>query len=317
MRAVHSIMALFLCAAPQAACHAAILKPFGQIVGPTIRLADLFDELGTTPDRVLGASPAPGARIVVGSPQLAAIARDFNVDWRPSTGNEQAVIERHGETLPRAVIDAALRRSLADAGAPADADVVAPDIQPILVPARAGISPEISQLSFDAQSGHFSAMLTVSSPDMTEMQTRVSGQVVSMTETVVAARRLVPGAIVEDGDLQQARVRTANLRGAAGVTLEAARGLSVKHALSAGQPVSVADLVRPPLVLRGAAVRMTLDSEGIALSAQGIATEAGARGDRIRVENPVSHLLVDAEVTGPGEVRVAPREAVVTLVSAR
>ena len=62
---------------------------------------------------------------------------------------------------------------------------------------------------------------------------------------------------------------------------------------------------------------MTLNSDGIALSAQGIATESGARGDRIRVENPASHLMVEAEVTGEGEVRVTPRAAAITLVSAR
>ena len=67
---------------------------------------------------------------------------------------------------------------------------------------------------------------------------------------------------------------------------------------------------------RGALVRMVLDSDGLSLTAQGIAAEAGARGDRIRVENPLSHRIVQAEIVGPDMVRVAPREAAVTLVSA-
>ena len=81
--------------------------------------------------------------------------------------------------------------------------------------------------------------------------------------------------------------------------------------------LSNADLTRPPLVQRGALVRMRLDSDGISLCAQGVAVQAGARGDRIRVENPVSHSIVDAEVIGDSEVRVAPRAAAITLVSAR
>ena len=298
-------------------CHAAILRPFTQITGPTVRLADLFDELGATPDRVLGAAPAPGVRIVVNSPQLAAIARDFAVDWRPASGGEQAVIERRGDALSQDAISIVLRRSLAEAGAPEDCDVASPDLQPIVVPAGAAVHTEVSQLTYEQERGHFSALLTVSAPDMASVQTRISGQVVPMVQTAVATRRLTPGGIVGDGDIQLTRVRLASLRGGAALLPQAAYGLSAKRAIAAGQPLSMADLMRPPMVLRGASVRMTLNSDGIALSAQGIATESGARGDRIRVENPASHLMVEAEVTGEDEVRVSPRAAAITLVSAR
>ena len=93
--------------------------------------------------------------------------------------------------------------------------------------------------------------------------------------------------------------------------------MAIKHVVAAGQPVSAGDLTHPPLVLRGASVRMTLDSDGLSLTAQGVAVESGARGDRIRVENPASHLMVEALVVGADEVRVAPRGGAVTLASAR
>ncbi len=306
--------AVCVAAAP---CHAAMLRPFTQITGATVRLADLFDELGATPDRVLGAAPAPGLRIVVSSPQLAAIARDFAVDWRPASGGEQAVIERRGDVYSQAAISSVLRRSLAEAGAPEDCDVVSPDVQPIVVPAGAAVHADVSQLNYEPEHGRFTALLSVSAPDMAGVQTRISGQVVPMAQTAVASRRLAPGTVLGEGDIQLARVRLASLRGGTALLPEAAFGLSARHMVSAGQALSTADLVRPPMVLRGAVVRMTLDADGISLSAQGIATEAGARGDRIRVENPASHLVVDAEVTGEGEVRVSPHAAAVTLAYAR
>ena len=297
--------------------QAAMLRPFTQITGATVKLADLFDQLGATPDRVLGAAPAPGLRIVVSSPQLAAIARDFAVDWRPASGGEQAVIERRGDVLSQSAISAVLRRSLAEAGAPEDCDIAAPDVQPIVVPAGAAVHEDVSQLNYEPEHGRFSALLSVSAPDMPGVQMRISGQVVPMVRTAVATHRLAPGTVLGEGDIQSARVRLASLRGGAALSPEAAFGLSTKHVISAGQALGAADLARPPMVLRGAAVRMTLDTDGIALSAQGIATEAGAQGDRIRVENPASHLIVEAEVTGEGEVRVSPRAATITLVSAR
>lgn len=295
---------------------AALLRPFSQITAATIRLGDLFDNLGTTPDRVLGHAPAPGGRIVVGSPQLAAIARDFNVDWRPQTGGEQAIVERRGDLLSAAKVSAALRRALTDGGAPAEFDVASPDIQPILLPVGGTADPVISQLSYDPQIGRFTAQVSVGALDGDAIQLRVSGQVIPMAMAMVASTRLAPGSLVRDGDVRLSRVRAALLHGAASASLEDALGMMVRHDVAAGQVLARSDLARPDLIARGGLVRMSLNTEGLSLSAQGVAVEAGARGDRIHVENPLSHQIVLAEVTGPGEVRVAPREPVVSLASA-
>ncbi len=296
--------------------QAAILRPFTQITAGTVRLADLFDNLGSTPDRVLGAAPAPGARITVASPQLAAIARDFNVDWRPQTGGERAVVERRGDVLPQSRITEALREVLAANGAPDLFDVASPDIQPVLLPAGSSATPAVSQLSYDPQAARFTALVSVAVPDAEAIQIRVSGQVIPMAITAITAARLPPGHLVTASDVRPARVRAALLRGASAVVPQDAVGMAARHDLTAGQVLTLADLVRPALIARGALVRMSLDSDGLSLSAQGIAAEAGAQGDRIHVENPLSRRIVLAEVTGPGEVRVAPRAATVTQVSA-
>ncbi len=307
--------ALLLCAATYPA-HAAILRPFTRIDGASVRLADLFDNLGATPDRVLGAAPAPGVRITVASPQLAAIARDFNVDWRPQTGAERAVVERRAVTLPQARITEVLRAALAAAGAPDDIDVASPDIQPVLLPPGSNAQPTVSQLSYDSQAGRFTALLTVQPEESDAVQIRLSGQVIPMCTAAVAATRLAPGHHVAAGEVRAARVRAALLRNAPAIDPQDAAGMVLRHDVPAGQVLTLADLTRPAMVARGAVVRMLLDSDGLSLSAQGIATEAGAHGERIRVENPLSHRVVLAEVTGPGEVRVAPAQAAVTLVSA-
>src|SRR5271154_2287067 len=70
--------------------HAATLRGFNELASPDIRLSDLFACLQATPDRLLGAAPAPGGRVIVEAPQLAAIARDFGVTWRPASGAERA-----------------------------------------------------------------------------------------------------------------------------------------------------------------------------------------------------------------------------------
>ena len=83
-------------------------------------------------------------------------------------------------------------------------------------------------------------------------------------------------------------------------------GLAPRRPLAKGQPIFLADLERPVLVRRGASVTMALAMPGLALTAEGIAMAPAAMGERIRVLNPSSKMLVEAEVTGPGEVRVMP-----------
>src|SRR5271154_2790337 len=83
------------------AAQAATLRPLTTLAAPVVRLCDLFDDAGPHADRVLGPGPAPGGRIVIEAAQLAAIARQFGVDWRPGSPVDRAVLERPGELLPR------------------------------------------------------------------------------------------------------------------------------------------------------------------------------------------------------------------------
>ncbi len=316
MRSVSLAASMLVLALPVLA-QAAMLKPFSQITGGTVRLGDLFDHLGGTPDRVLGPAPVPGARIVVGSPQLAAIARDFNVDWRPTSGAEQSVIERRGDILPKAVIDAALRIALIAAGAPEEAEIAMPDTQPITIPAGTMPVPQISQCAYDIAGSHFTALISVAAPDMPAVQMRVSGNVIVLTSAAVPTHRLLRGGEITARDIEPKRVRASLLRGNAAIIPAVAIGMVLRHDVAAGQPLTALDIERPDLVLRGSLVHMSLVTEGILLGAQGIAHDSGARGDRIHVENPNSHAIVEAEVTGPGEVSVAPRGGPVSLVSAQ
>ncbi len=288
------------------AAPAAGLRPFTQITAGTVRLGDLFDNLGATPDRVLGSGPAPGSRIEVRAPQLAAIARDFNVDWRPVSGDERTVIERSGALLKQAVLLAALRAALVAQGAPADADIVLGDVPPVMVPVAGTTVPEIDHCSLDRQSGQFTAVATIAPADTPPVALHLSGTLTVLVEAAVATRRIARGSVIGAGDVTPARVRAALLHGGAAVAPSQAVGMVAKRDVPDGQPITARDAGRPALVQRGDRVRMTLAAQGIALTAQGIARESGGLGDRVHLENPNSHAVLDGEVTGEGEVRVAP-----------
>ncbi|MBV9748813.1 MAG: flagellar basal body P-ring formation protein FlgA, partial [Acetobacteraceae bacterium] len=271
---------------------AATLRPFTTVERSVVRLSDLWD--GVAKDRDLGPAPAPGARILVEAPQLAAIARQFGVDWEPASPGDRAIVERAGQPLSREAVLAAVRAALAAAGAPADADVEVPAFAAPIVPMEGGAEPSISQLAYDAGTGEFTALVSVAAAGMTPAQSRVAGRVVPTQELPVPTRAIGTGEVLGAADMRVIRVRAAGLAGEAVHSAAQAVGLAPRRPLAKGQPILLADLERPVLVRRGASVTMALAMPGLALTAEGIAMAPATMGERIRVLNPSSKMLVEA-----------------------
>jgi flagella basal body P-ring formation protein FlgA len=106
--------------------------------------------------------------------------------------------------------------------------------------------------------------------------------------------------------MKMVRVRTGLIVTEVAHSAEDVIGHVIRHVAMPGQPFALIDLGRQAVVLRGSRVTMNLQSDGINLTAQGIALDPGAIGDQIGVRNPLSGNIVQAEVTGQGTARVAP-----------
>ncbi len=283
--------------------QSATLRGGTTLSDPAVRLSDLFD--GVVQDRAIGPGPEPGGRIIVEAPQLAAIARQFNVDWRPASTADRIVLERPGHPFPREEAMAALRAALATAGVSSDAEVDMPGYVAPLVPAEAQARAEVGQLDYSPVEGRFTAMLSVTAPGLAPVHARLSGRVVEMVEVPVAVHRLMPGDIVGGTDIQMARLRANAIRGEVVQVAAQAVGMAMRHPVGPGAPLPLADLVRPFMVQKGEPVQMLLDTPGISVAAQGVAMDSGATGERVRVLNVQSRAIVDAEVAGTGRVRVS------------
>jgi flagella basal body P-ring formation protein FlgA len=289
-----------------ATTDAATLRTMTTLHAPVVRLSDLFDDAGSNADRVLGPGPGPGGRIVVEAAQLGAIARQFHVDWRPGSSGDRAVLEWPGRPLRRDAVMDAVKTALIAAGAASDCDVELPGFTPPLVPFEADPRPIVADLDYDAEGGHFSAILSVTGETMDPINVRIAGRVDDTEELPVTSTRLAAGSVLRADDVHLARVHKALIRGDVVLSPADVVGKQLKRPLTAGQPLLVSQLTQPSLVQKGAEVLVQLDSPGISLTAQGEALEPGAIGERIRVLNPVSRAVVEAEVIGPDRVRVAP-----------
>ena len=283
--------------------HAASLRGGTTLSDPAVRLSDLFD--GVEQDRAIGPGPEPGGRIIVEAAQLAAIARQFNVDWRPASTADRIVLERPGHAFPREQALAALRAALGVAGVSADADVEMPGYLAPLVPVESTAEGEVGQLDYNPVDGRFTAMLSVTAAGMTPAHTRLSGQVIDMVELPVAVHRMMPGDVIAAADIQMARLRANAIRGEVAQVPAQAIGMAMRHPVGPGAPLLMADLGHPLIVQKGESVQMRLDTPGIAVLAQGVAMDSGAMGERVRVLNVQSRAVVDAEVAGNGRVVVS------------
>lgn len=279
------------------------LKPYTALDRAVVRLSDLFEGAD---DRPLGPGPAPGARILVEAPQLAAIARMFAVDWRPAGPGERAVLERPGRSLTREDLLAPLRALLEPLGAARDSDLELPGF--ITPPLPTGAPPSIgfSATEFDPATGRFTTLVTASADGLAPVQLRLSGRVQAMTELPVPRRALAAGEVITANDLQWMRLRAGIARGDVVRQVAQAEGQALRRPVQPGLPIAIADLGRPVVILKGAPLIVQLQSPGLELTAQAVAAEPGGLGERIRVINPYSRAVMEAEITGPGRARVLP-----------
>lgn len=286
--------------------EAATLRAMVSLTGGVVRLSDLFDDAGPNAERVLGPAPPAGTRITVAARQLAAIARQYGVAWQPLSADDQVVLERPARSMARTEIVDALRAALVEAGAGADCAVALNNFATPSVPVDTDIHPMVEQIDFDAATSHFTAIVGLSAAGVPPQHVHVSGHAWPMVDVPVAAARITPGTPIRTTDLRMQRMRADQLQGDVVRDPAEAAGMTLHRTVLGGQPLLRTDLVRPPLVARGAPVRMTLDQPGISLTLQGTAMQDGGMGALVRVLNPTSHAVLDAEVIGPQMVRITP-----------
>lgn len=274
---------------------------------PVVRLRDLFTDAGPKADEILGAAPAPGQRIDVEAPQLAAIARQYGVDWSPSSsGAGSVVIERPGTPVSSSAVIAALRPSLLGAGAP-DHFVVQLGTNglPMIPP---GTQPTIlvNGIRYDRVNGQFRATLLISATGMKPRTFEVPGIAAPAARAVVARHALLPGEIVGINDIKLAWIPRSSLSQGALTNPSDALGMQIDRRIAEGAPLSNQAVSRRMLVRRGATVSLAVEMPGLEVSAEGIAMASGAQGAVIPIMNPSSREVVQAVIDGANHAHVLP-----------
>lgn len=122
----------------------------------------------------------------------------------------------------------------------------------------------------------------------------------------VARMTIYPGDKINDGLIEERSFSVSAIP--PGVAIESRDqllGKVARRTLLPGKPISPAAVDNPKIVAIGAQVKIVFSEDGLEIVAYGMAMQAGAVGDLIRVRNEESGLIVSGRVIYDGSVRVS------------
>jgi len=282
-----------------------MMKSHVIVDGPVVLLSDLFEGTGTQGATAIARAPAPGKRVEVSARWLAAVAKAYGLPWQPTSRLERAIVERASQVIDSRRIETEMLDALARRGVTGQISLVLDQAAVRLdLPSDAEPSLSIASLSHDPVNGRFTALIVAPATGIPLAKANISGRVVAMTEVPVLRRRVEPGEVIRDGDIEWSSTRADRLGRNIIVDAENLVGMSPRRPIRPGDAVLASELRAPVVVAKNSLITIRLDTARLSLSAQGRALEPGASGDVIRVMNTKSNKIINAAVVDSGTVRV-------------
>ncbi|MDX3775684.1 flagellar basal body P-ring formation chaperone FlgA [Chromatiaceae bacterium AAb-1] len=157
------------------------------------------------------------------------------------------------------------------------------------------------QLSMPQGSSQRQSTVQISCPDELSWQLYIQVRISQIILATTLRQNIITGSRLTADTLQQEPRELRFIRGTPVTEPEQVIGARAKRAMSMGQIITLQDLC---LVCRGDVVTITVDDNGLSVSATGIAQQDGTLGDTISVVNRQSNRTIKAEVTAVNTVKV-------------
>jgi flagella basal body P-ring formation protein FlgA len=297
------------------AADAATLRGASEVSGERIVLGDLFDGLDHDQTTVITNAPAPGQTLVLDARTLAALARNYRIDWQPQSSFDTATIRRTSlqfgaEDIGTAVV-ATLPASPMDQLGTRTAKLDNTQVQ-LFAPVDSAARVTASAVSFDPNSQRFSATIKVEDGNHTYAQSLVSGRITTVAQVPVLSRPLRRGDVISASDISWQDLELGPGSAQIITAAEDVIGRTPRQNLRAALPLRAFDLVAPTAIARGSQVTLVFESGSLQISTQGRALSDAAIGESVRVVNLMSSRTVEGRAESSGVVRVGPAPPPIT-----
>jgi len=276
-----------------------------EITSDTVKLGDVFNNAGKYADRPIGRAPDPGKDVTLDARWLLKVARAFNLDWRPASQFETASVIRVSQAIGTTVIRDALTAEIERrTGGMENFDLeLDNNFMTLHVPTDRAATLGIEHLQVDTRTQRFTAVLAAPR-DNPVLRKPISGRLHRLVEVPVPVRRIMRGETITERDIELVEMRANGLNGQSIADPSLLVGQAAKRTLRTGIPVATNSIEPPVLIKKGSLVMVRARSANMVLTARAKAMESGGLNDVVRVMNMHSKRVIEAVVSGPGQLDI-------------
>ena len=287
-------------------------QPTASVAGPRIVLGDIAEirfageQTEAIKQLPVGSAPAVGKNkelytvsVIKGLQHRRELT---DVDWQ---GSQNIVVERRGQRVSRAQIDAILGQYLQENANKLPQSEIRLTVQQApeemlftegtltwqVTPSRPGI----------LGSSSFTIAFAINGKPAGNCVIRC--RLVAMGEVVVAATVLRKGDLIAGNSIRLEKQDIGGLERPF-TSLDQVVGMEVGRTIAIGAPLDQANIVMPTVIKEGDMVKISASKGGLHISTNGVALAHGRMGETIKVKNSTTKKLVFCRVDGPGLVSV-------------
>jgi flagellar basal body P-ring formation protein FlgA len=283
------------------------LKPIVTVETDVVRLGDLIEGAGSQSGVAVFSSPQPGTSGMISAARIVGAAKENGMGTIETNGLSSIAVRRLGrrvsvEEITRAITTALINEH--QLSKDTELELNAGQLE-TTVESSATDPVLVRHLSYNGGSGRFEATFVVPGSRSMELNPgKVVGNIADIVRVPVLTKAILKGDVVTAGDISIERRRRSDMGADVFTDTSKVIGNVARRPLPRGLVLREADIQRLDAVERNANVTMVFEQPGLQLSMRGKATQSGAIGDIIQVQNINSKKMVEAIVTGPGRVSV-------------
>lgn len=287
---------------------APVLRADVTVTGDIVRVGDLIENAGSFAQVPVYRAPDLGTTGTLATAQVINALRAHQVIGVETRDIKQVSVTRLARNVGAKDIEEQVAHALEHRSGLGDAASLSltfdREPQDFRLDAAFTGALQPTAIRFDPRSGRFDVTLEIAGESaVTPVRLRIAGTAIETVEAAVLTRNIDRNDLLKSSDIIIERRTKAEVGGDA-VSREAALGMQLRHPMRSGQPIKVADLVKPDLVQRDQAVTVVYQAPGLYLTTRGKALDNGTEGDVVSVLNLQSKRTVTGVVTGRGQVTI-------------
>ena len=288
---------------------APVLRANVTVSGELVRIGDVIENAGTAAQIAIYRAPDLGTTGSLPTEQVLSALRAHQVIGVDARDLREISVTRLARTLDAKDIEVQVAHALEHRSGLGDAANLSltfdRDVHDLRLEASNTGAVEPISVRYEPRHGRFDVTFEIAGDHATApMRLRFTGTAIETVEAAVLARSVERNELIKSSDVVVERRPKAELGGDAAAR-DRAVGMQARRQLRAGQPLKLADLVKPDLVQRDQTVTLIYEATGLYLTIRGKALEGGTEGDVVSVLNLQSKRTVTGTVIGRGQVAIS------------